>query len=508
MKKIIKSRKLRHGSVSAALTLLVIAAAVIINAAVSALGARFSWYVDMSSAFSTELSEECADYIRDFIIPDIKKLGPQKAEIIFCSPEKEIKDEPSLYYILSTARAIEEKYPEYISVEFLDVWRNPQTARELGAQSSSDVIISHGKKHAAIRLVDFYVFDSEDESAPIAYNGEKRLSSGLMKVTQKDAGICYLTVNHGETVKDRELMYMLADAGYSYSYLDLLNQDIPEDCALLVTYAPLRDLTEKGDISEAARLDEYLSGGGKYMFFASADTFVSGSHKNFESLLGRWGVKYAHETSEDGVELCQNIKDSAHSLTTDGYTVLSENAVNSHAANILAGLEKPNVFANSTAILPAEGFVSRNDGTFSDKNSGTKRLIPLLASHSSAEAWAGGRIVAKAEKSPFTLMSLTVDEGGNGQGGCLLACASTEFCSESSMQSAVFGNSQTLSAVIKYMGKDNVPVALSFKPFGVTDIESLTTSDAKTATALLVILPTLTAAVVGTVILVRRKNRL
>ena len=118
---------------------------------------------------------------------------------------------------------------------------------------------------------------------------------------------------------------------------------------------------------------------------------MSGGHKNFEDLLGHWGVKYAHETSEDGVELCQNIKDSAHSLTTDGYTILSENATNEYASNILTGLEKPNVFSASTAILPAEGFASRGDGTYTEDNDGdSKRLIPLLVSHSSAEAWAGG----------------------------------------------------------------------------------------------------------------------
>jgi hypothetical protein len=57
------------------------------------------------------------------------------------------------------------------------------------------------------------------------------------------------------------------------------------------------------------------------------------------------------------------------------------------------------------------------------------------------------------------------------------------------------------------MGKDNAPSMLVSKPIGQTDIESLTTRDATIITVVMVVLPVIVTATVGTAVIVRRKNR-
>jgi hypothetical protein len=74
------------------------------------------------------------------------------------------------------------------------------------------------------------------------------------------------------------------------------------------------------------------------------------------------------------------------------------------------------------------------------------------------------------------------------------------------MQSSVLGNSRTITKLLGHMGKDNAPVDLVFKPFGSTEIESLTTSTANLITVILAAVPTLACLIVGVVVLVRRKN--
>ena len=61
--------------------------------------------------------------------------------------------------------------------------------------------------------------------------------------------MAYLTVNHGETLYDNALLNLLTDAGYRYTYLDLMNFEIPEDCELLVTYNPAKDFAVNDGIS-------------------------------------------------------------------------------------------------------------------------------------------------------------------------------------------------------------------------------------------------------------------
>ena len=98
-------------------------------------------------------------------------------------------------------------------------------------------------------------------------------------------------------------------------------------------------------------------------------------------------------------------------------------------------------------------------------------------------------------------------EGRNGKtlarGAWLVRKASEE---PQKRQSAVFGNSQTLSTILKYMGKENVPTNLTFKPFGDTDIDSITTAQSTTITIVLAAVPAAVILGTGIVILVKRKN--
>ena len=364
-------------------------------------------------------------------------------------------------------------------------------------------------KHETISITDFFISD-EASSAYVAYNGEKIFAAALMRVTQENTPVCCITANHGEQFSDYQLLLSLVQAGYVFSYIDLSANDIPEDCELLITFDPKQDLLAAGEyssISEADKLEAYMNNGGKYMVFTSADTFISGARPNLEAFLEKWGVSFAHKTSEDGLEECYLIKDPENSTAVDGYTVISQAASNAVAQGILSGLESPNVFGNSGSINIAEGFTLSSDGVYSSVQNGLDRSIsPLLVTSSSAEAWAAGRAVKRADDEPFTLMTVTTQECANGETACLLASASVEFAGESAMSSAVLGNSRAMSMIYKFMGKTNAPTELVLKPFASTSIESLSSADAKKITFALTLSYALIFAVTGTVVLIRRKH--
>ena len=68
-KNVFNNRKFKHGSVSVALTVLIIAAVVILNVIASALATRFSWmYLDMTAEGLYTLSDDCIDLLeRSFV---------------------------------------------------------------------------------------------------------------------------------------------------------------------------------------------------------------------------------------------------------------------------------------------------------------------------------------------------------------------------------------------------------------------------------------------------------
>jgi hypothetical protein len=242
------------------------------------------------------------------------------------------------------------------------------------------------------------------------------------------------------------------------------------------------------------------------MVFIDADTYAAGGHSNFEGFLEEWGVTFDHRTSKDGIEQSRIIRDTQNSLTVDGYTVLSQNAERGIGAGALSGANYPNAFGNATSISFANDFASDGEGNYvTNENGVLKTAAPLLVTHPSAQAWMGGIAVARADEAPFVMMSITRGETDTGDVGYLVACTSTEFASQEKLQSAVLGNSRTLTEIVRFMGRENAPANITFKSFSGTTIESLTTSVANTYAIVLATVPAALVAIVGAVILIRRK---
>ena len=115
MKIKLNDRQIKFGGVSLTITLLVIAAIIILNAAFTALAYRFSVYTPMGRDATYEISDNCISYIGETIIPKLE--DGKKITIYFCNDESEIKANGYQAEILNSAREIEEAFPENIEVK-------------------------------------------------------------------------------------------------------------------------------------------------------------------------------------------------------------------------------------------------------------------------------------------------------------------------------------------------------------------------------------------------------
>ena len=489
-------KTLRHGSVTVALTVLILVVVVLLNASVTTLALRYGWYINMNPTLLYPVTDTCYDYLDEFVIPN----ASEGIRIIFCDEEENIRGDVTQSYVLGTALELASRYPETVTVEYINVWENPKLARSYGVTADTSVVVASGEQHKVCTLRDFFVFPVGDTENPSAYNGEKRFAVAMKAVVSPDAPVAYMTLNHGESTKDYALMYALTDAGYMINYLDALSFDIPEDCGLLVSYNPARDFTSVdgvSGVSEIDKLDAYLQKGGKFMYFVSADTFAAGGFENIESYLAGWGVTFAHDTGAEGVEECFALKDSAHAITTDGYTLLGTVPAVGSASRMLGNVEGVLRVANATAIRIPSAF-SEVSG---DYVSGTRTLTPLLRTYGGAEAWAGGRPVDRTSEG-YDLVTLTTDSAS---GGSVLVCSSIDFAIEATLQGAGYGNASFLLSTLTAMGKEEIPVSLKSQPISDDSIHILTTAQARNITIALVAVPTLIVTVWGVIVLIRRK---
>ena len=489
-------KALRHGGVTVALTVLVVLAIILLNASVTALAMRYGWFVNMNPTLLYPVTDTCFDYLDAYVIPD----ATEDIRIIFCDEEENIRKDVTQSYVLNTAEELAAHYPDTVTIEYLNVWENPKTARAWGVKASTSVVVASGDVHRVCTLRDFFLFPVGDTANPVAYTGEKRFAVAMKAVVSPDAPVAYFTMNHGEAMEDYSLLYAVTDAGYMVNYLDALNFDIPEDCGLLVSYNPARDFaTVDGvsGVSEIDKLDAYLQKGGKFMCFVSADTFAAGGFAHLEGYLSEWGVTFEHEPGAEGVEECFSIRDTAHSLTTDGYTLVGSIPSAGQGSEIMADLNGTLRIANATAITVAEGFSAANG----DYVNGSRTLTPLLRSHAGAEAWAGGRPVDRTAEG-YNLVTLTRDASTNAS---VLVCSSTAFATEATLQSGVYDNGPFLLTAMEAMGKEEVPISLKGQPFSDDTIHILTTAMARNITIALVAVPVFVVTVIGLIVLVRRK---
>ncbi len=459
-------------------------------------------------------------------------VGDIKVKIIFCDDRDALAEETSQRYVLETAEDLQRAFPDIITIEFINVWKNPSAVQKYKGTTltniySTNVIVESGTEWRVYSLNAFFTFSDTDSTTPWAYNGEKKLASGILAVTKAESPIACVTVNHGEAFADYDLLNLLQDAGYLVQTLDLANQEIPADCRLIVVYNPTSDFLVRNnisDISEIAKLNTWLNEFNSLMVFMSPSSPVL---PNFEEYLEEWGVKFNRVINKDTDEIFPYmIKDSSRSLTADGMTILADYTTKGLGASIHTDMRSVTyppkvVFKNTMSISYPDTYEvltyeNEDDATQNYRygsyysNGVTRSIYDVFVSSANAVALAGGEQVAAANTlDPFKLMTITREtqmvSNDDADYSYVLACASTEFASQDFLQSIAYGNTDVLISALRSMGKETIVVDLDPKPFASTEIETITTAEANQYTIILTVIPATVVLGLGIFVVVRRK---
>ncbi len=554
------SRKLRYGGLSAVLTALIVAVIIIANVIFSTLTQKFLWYVDLTPELLYSLSDEAIELIQngddefDTLSPIemVDKVREEKLaadpsfdtkslmiNIVFCDEPDQLTADASQKYVYHTALELQDKFPDYISVRTEDIVRNPSSVSKYKTNSLSQiyttsVIIEFGTEFRVRTLRSFYTFSSSDDDEPWAYNGEKAFASSILAVTRAESPIACVVANHGESTNS-DFLQTLVDAGYLVQIIDLSAQEIPEKCRLLVVFDPKQDfLVSDGisEIDEIEKLDKFLDGTNSLITFMSPTTQRL---ENYESYLEEWGISFDRFTDASGQEISHLVMDKSQSLTADGYTFKADYATAGAGASLTEDMRsrpyaQSVIFKNAMSISYSSLFSPAHytpDDTSTDAeeydygyysaNGVTRTIHDIFVTTSKAEAYAGGSspVEVASDTNKIKLMTVSMESRTTqesnyttiDEASYVIACGSTDFASSELLQSGSYGNTDLLLTALRAIGKEPVPVGLTFKPFADYDIDTVTTAEATQYTVVLALVPLLAASVTGIVIIVRRKNR-
>ena len=572
-------RKLRRGTLSFGIAVAVIAVVILLNALMSVLCFDNRWYIETTGEQArpaikgredgriyrlTDAAIHLLGSTLDSVNEKRDEDDPVVVDIIFCADPDLLYGNSQMRYIYYTALEMQNEFPESIRVSTRDVWDNPSSVDAYRTNSYStiyqtDVIVASGTDFRIYSAKSFYVYNTNSQTDPWGYCGEKKFLSGIIAVTRAEAPVCALTVNHGEPfateegrAKYSELLKVIDQAGYNVVYLDLEKEEIPKDCRLIITFDPQEDFESAfygGTVSEASKMEKFLDQAYSYMVFFDADT---PKLPILEEYLEEWGIVVDRHSSADaaGNETtgAYQIVDLENALNMDGTSVIGQYLSDGLGGSLTSDMRKTGaspkvVFGNAVSFSysPTYQFTymlaDEEAGTgaytygYYFRNNWARDIFDVFTTGSSAYAYAknGGNRLTDANgedlvvdtynpQDPYRLMTLTrhTRTVGEGQGytsindaSYVCAVGSTEFASNEVLSSNAYGNTDALLATLRTIGSEVVPVGLTWVSLYESEIGKsyADTLNTTLTTVVLAFLPAVAFTFAGLFVLVRRRVR-
>ncbi len=308
------SRKVfKHTTMATVLTVVFIAAVVMVNIIASIIFERYPLTIDLTENSKYSVSDETIDYIESV---------DRKINITV------LADEDSFASINEyTVQAMEllKRYRQYnpgISVQYIDLLKNPEVASEYTNVDLNDYDIifetevdgfrrlrvvtlgelvswnteftSQFKQYYGMAFEDFcstygainvmnyygvYILGSSAESA---------FTSAIMTITDPNPISVSILTGHDEVSELSEFKRLLTANGYEVSEINIMTDEIPEETDLLVIPAPAQDYLD----NEITKVSDFLLNDGKLekdaLYIASVQ---QGDTPNLDEFLEEYGIK-------------------------------------------------------------------------------------------------------------------------------------------------------------------------------------------------------------------------
>ena len=336
----------RNGSYSVGLTVIVIAIIIVLNLVIGQLPESMR-NIDVSSTKIYEISDTTTELLDGL---------EEEVDMTVLAVRDDTDDRITTF--LSRYDALS----DHINIEWVDPVLHPSALTEYDTSENTVVISCEatGKSTTVsfddILVPDMYSYYYYGSADYTEFDGEGQLTSAVNYVTNDVEKTIYQVTGHGEGTLSTTVTDLMDQNNYNLSELNLLMAaSIPEDCDLLLMYAPTTDLS--GD--ETEMLGNYLADGGKVMILLG-DTNAA-ELPNLESILEEYGMQAA-----DGY-----IADPQRCYQGNYYYIFPELSVSGDMADgissemvLLTNTHGMNLIDPARDTVTTTGFMSSSDGAY------------------------------------------------------------------------------------------------------------------------------------------------
>jgi len=280
----IKSKRVRYGTFSTLMIIAVFAILIIVNLIASRLDLSFDMTTDDTFSISDQTKDVLADLNQDVTIYVLARAGD----------EAHILEE---FVGRLTFRELLREYAagsRHIRIDYIDPFIHPRFAHRFSEEGQdlpmSTVIVESGGRFRVLTPSEMVTMDFDMQRFQQFVRSidiEPQITNAINFVTTEDTPIIYLLTGYNEIGIPESLAQQIMMANYEIELLEILTEDIPEDCTILLVTQPSRDWTE----STAEKVREYLNDGGRALFIV--DNFFVET-PNLNSVLESFGVNVGH----------------------------------------------------------------------------------------------------------------------------------------------------------------------------------------------------------------------
>ena len=511
LNKVKRRKKFKYGTLATVITVVFLAAVVMVNIIVRMLDKRYNWSIDLTSKGMYQIDEQTADYLHQ-LNDDIK--------LTMLADEAQFDDYKELKVLAETLKRFENESNGRITVEYVDPTTHPEVETLYLKDTNETVarwslIVTCGDLVRVIPYTDLisqesqYDYTTGMQNTENNFVGEQALISAIIGVTDlhpvKVGVICN---NNGNPMYDSTMQYcfarleeLLTKNNFSTTQIDIATEALSADYDLMILCAPQSDLTE----AQVKKLSDYLNNDGKcgknLIYFSTLTRMTE--MKNLNNFLAEWGMVIDNAiVMESDENRGQTVNTSIRQLPLTGVPIVAANPDAPLNANYKGG--------SVPIVAPYHAPIR----TLFEDSAG-RNTYPLLVTSDTAvifplDAAADNFDVKKAEKS---VVNLAVQAEHNYiAGGETFKSRVIAFGSPLFVDYFIGGNATSydnsnyfITMMNTLSGKDNV-ITVASKSLDPTKI-TITEAQAKTIRNVIVYIIPAAVALIGILVYVRRRNR-
>ncbi|MBR6872291.1 MAG: GldG family protein [Ruminococcus sp.] len=504
-------KQLKHGMMATILTLIFVAAVVLVNVIATVIFERYPLTIDLTQEKKYSISEQSEDYV--------KSIDVDVTVTVFATEEN--------FLALSdyTRQAIEvlKKYTQYndrISYRFVDIDSNPDIVSEYGIDTITayDIMVETNpskdvKRTRKVTMIDLLSFNNDfltnlsnygmsidtlvqqmgSSITFLQYYGgyveasraDEAFVSALMAVTDPNPMTAVFLTGRKESDSLTYLHTLLEANGYQIKDIDITKENIPDEATVVVVAAPTVDYLPE----EVQKLADYLDNDGKMgkqMLYAAS--VKQPETPNLDEFLEEWGIKIG-----SGI-VCEQNTDKYYSLP---YYTIADGVSTNFTQDVLDTKEIINARSRPITLLFDEKGYNGTEAYVTSSDSA------VVLDMKTAETVAKGKQIytALASKAVFST------EDGTGTYSNIIVCGSVESISDNYLSYTQFGNREYFLSLINGI-THKTSTGITIEPKVITgNVYDLTDSQSSVLQWTFTLIIPVIVLIIGGIIWVRRKNR-